>query len=84
MNCQETVVQQGLQEIAKVFYNERKARALLAKAQMPIAQVPRFDGTPIEFWESVCEEIEHGLVGGGPERLLSSAADIYPYNSVFG
>ncbi len=81
--CQDAFVQPGIQEIAQIFPNEREARALLAKAQVPIDKVPPFDSnTPTAFWQGVCEK--PGLVGGGQEKLLSSAADIYPYNPIFG
>ncbi len=82
-NKQDAFVQPGIQEIAQIFHNEREARALLAKAQVPIDKVPPFDSsTPTAFWQGVCEK--PGLVSGGPEKLLSSAADIYPYNPIFG
>jgi len=82
-NNPDAFVQPGIQEIAQIFHNEREARALLAKAQVPIDKVPRFDSsTPTAFWQGVCEK--PGLVGGGQEKLLSSAADIYPYNPIFG
>ena len=82
INRQDSVVQPWIQEMAQIFHNEREARALLANAQVPITQVPIFDSTATQFWQNVSKR--HGAVEGGQDRLLSGAADIYPYNPIFG
>ncbi|MCP4459043.1 MAG: hypothetical protein GY816_13625, partial [Cytophagales bacterium] len=79
MDCQEIEHQGLLKIIAKLFNNEIRAKTLLGKVKFPKDEIPNFDSAS-SFWQNICEEIENGLIPGGPTVLLRAASDIYAHN----
>ncbi len=73
-----------LDELSSVFDSQAAATSLLERAEIPKARVRPFGQvTPIEFWESVCRQLEKGLTAGGLPALLRAAAEEFPYNPTF-
>ncbi len=73
-----------LDALASVFDSEAAAVGVLERAGVPKARLQPFGGmTPLQYWASVCRELEKGLVAGGLAALLREAANAYPYNPTF-
>ncbi len=84
LDCQ-TLRDQGLLEaLASVFDTQAAATGVLERAGVPKGRLQPFGlMTPFQYWESVCRELEKGLVAGGIAALLRAAANAYPYNPTF-
>ncbi len=82
MRCQDLDQKGILDEIANIFNNEKQARMLLGKMGFPKNRIPDFD-VALDFWHEICAEIENGLLRKGPSVIITTAADLYPYNNVF-
>lgn len=74
-----------LAELVACFDDGTSAGTLLSKAGIEGGSFPPFGTPDIEgWWRSVSMKLEHGMGGRNRlERLLSSAADIYPGNQKF-
>ncbi len=73
-----------LDALASVFDTEAAATGILEQAGVPRSRLLPFGQlTPIQYWQSVCRELEKGLVAGGLAALLREAAGAYPYNPAF-
>ena len=49
--------------LARVFYDEARARDLLERAEIPIGRLPPWGTLNAEmFWRSVLRELEHGAL----------------------
>lgn len=72
-----------IDELARVFEDERPSRTLLNRVKFPRANIPNGHGNPQEFWDTVVDEIDHGLIQDGFDALVAAAHETYPYNRVF-
>jgi hypothetical protein len=74
-----------LDELAACFANETDATLLLAAIGFPPAFRPNFQRTssPMDFWLTICTQLENGRVANGFEQLLAQAAAKLPANRVF-
>lgn len=73
-----------LDALASVFDTEASATGVLERAGVPKGRLQPFGlMTPVQYWESVCRELEKGLIAGGLAALLREAANAYPYNPLF-
>lgn len=74
----------ALGELAKVFGNDQAARQLLEDAGVPLEHVQPFGHLPpMQYWRSVAQVLENGLIAGGMLPVLDQAARQFPYNPVF-
>jgi ubiquitin-protein ligase len=81
LNNQDVIKKGILKALISCFRNQTNARVLLTAIGFPTDLIP--DGSGMDFWSSVCEEIENGAVEGGFEALIEAAAERYPGNPVF-
>jgi hypothetical protein len=72
-------------EFARVYSSRDRATTLLRRAGFHMASLPAFDASPspYAYWNEVSEQIGHGLVARGRQRLLAVARSDYPANPVF-
>ncbi len=84
LDCR-TLRDQGLLDaLAAVFDSEAAAIGVLERAGVPTGRLRPFGRmTPVQYWESVCRELEKGLAAGGLAALLRAAANAYPHNPTF-
>jgi hypothetical protein len=71
-----TAVAAVLQDL---YYDERSARALLARIGYPPARIPAFHAADT-FWVEVVLRLERGILVDGLARLLTEAARDHPGN----
>lgn len=70
--------------LASTFDSEAAAVGLLGRAGVPTSRLKPFASmAPVQYWESVCRELEKGLVAAGLASLLREAAAAYPHNPAF-
>ena len=70
-----------MEVLARVFYDEARARDLLERAEIRMERLPPWGTLTAEmFWRAVLRELEHGLVPRGFEKLLGEASERYPGN----
>ncbi len=73
-----------LREFARTIQPGPAARAVLRSAGFPAEHIPAFTGlNALEFWESVGEALEAGVIVSGRRRLLDAAHARFPANPVF-
>lgn len=77
-----SVLKQLVDELARVFDNEARARLLARRAGHPPGFAPRFD-IPLTFWDLVVRDFVNGLAPGGVVALADAAAVLYPDNPIF-
>jgi len=82
MNTKELIDRQGLNEIATIFSTAEKTELLLNKIDFPNDRIPKFQNAA-DFWQRICNELDHGIINGGCMRLLEAAAGLYSANPLF-
>ncbi len=80
-----TLREEGLlDELASVFDSEASVKSLLESAGVPAGRVKPFGlVSPVEYWESVCRDLEKGMTRDGLAGLLRAASAAYEYNPKF-
>lgn len=71
------------QHLSLTFNTRASSEELLDLVGYPRARTPMFT-RPIEFWRTVLQDIEFGLIEDGVPRLLAAAATVFPHHPVFG
>jgi hypothetical protein len=80
--CEQLYEQGILEELAKLFNHQMGAKVLLNRIGFPKQYIPAFTNA-FEFWQLICEELEAGRMADGFDKLITAAANQYPYNKVF-
>lgn len=66
-----------------MFRDGTKADILLTSIGFPPSRKTIFSDNPLNFWTEICNEIEHGAIESGFEKLIQAASKMYPSNKVF-
>lgn len=86
MTCKEMKSLGILDEFIRLFNNDTTEVVILFyNAKIDITSFPPFGNPTIDvWWQNVCIRIGNGIAGNdGLERLIKSAADMYPGNEIF-
>ncbi|AFZ01311.1 effector-associated domain EAD1-containing protein [Calothrix sp. PCC 6303] len=86
-NLQFLIKNKILQEFATTCNNQENADMLLDTIDFPGHLRPMFPqtGTALGYWQSICRQIQNGVLPGGNDLqlLVDAAAEIFPANSIF-
>ncbi len=69
-------------ELARVFWEPRKAIQLAQRAGLPEQDTPRFED-PRTFWHNVINDVIKGRALGGASAIAMEAAKQFPGNRIF-
>jgi len=69
-------------ELAEVFHDREEAMLVLQRSDFPMCRLPEFTN-PLSFWSEVTEKACNGMLPGGIQRVIDTAARLYPENPMF-
>jgi effector-associated domain 1 (EAD1)-containing protein len=81
LTCEDLQREGYVYALAELFNRDLEVKSVLAEARIASAMLPPFGNhTPLQYWGSVCAELDKGLIENGFEALLRAAARFYPYH----